>query len=482
MFAMWRQLLGSDADYEAMRGRVLDYGGAMRFAVRFGVGRRGDDVSDVVVAFEPDGHTDLQALGVELRKLIERSAPGEWRDEVELFGAQATLRRGGGVTATAPFVAGDRLLMLLSVGEDVTAARQMLEALIAAPVTVGQKRPGSPALRLRVDLARLLEDNDAFAGEDGELMKALGFGSLGAVTMEVASAGPHIAVDIGVEFAAEERGIFAALMPATTSVPALGHLLADKTAAWRIGRFDLGALFSSAVSAIEAMRMNDGDVRESMKKELGVDVEKELLAHLGDEVLVIGSPLTNYDRLRETTWAIAWQLRDEAAFAKGFDALMPHARPFFSQAETVDVDGVELRRYGNLLQYPVWIAVGRGLLVISSGRDAEEEATRILTAAAKAAAAPTPAPEFAGLKRHLPAGLNGVATFDIADFGGVPAEFWLEALDEVMPFVGGGPEIDPDEAEEQKEQFLQLLKTNHLTTVRTASGFAAATWHWRLFW
>ncbi|MEZ6036480.1 MAG: hypothetical protein R3F29_03295 [Planctomycetota bacterium] len=482
MFAMWHQLLGSDADYEAMRARVLGYSGAMRFAVRFGNGPGSDDMSEMVVAFEPDGRTDLKALAADFRTLIERSSPGEWNGEYTALGATAQLRRLGDTAMTAPFVAGERMVILVASNGDLTDARTMLESLTAAPVAVGQKRPGSPALRLRLELARLLEDNGTFSGSDGELMKALGFDSLGAMTMEVASAGPHVTVDVGVEFVRDERGILAALMPDAPSVPALGHLLTDKTAAWRIGRFDLGALFSSAVSAIEAMRFNDGDVRESMKKELGLDVEQDLLAHMGDEVLVIGSPLTNYDRLRESTWAIAWQLKDDVKFAKSFDQLMPQAKPFFSPSETVDVDGVALRRYGNMINYPVWIAVGRGLLVITCGRDAEEEATRILTAAAEGAAAPKPAPDFADLKRHLPAGLNGVATIDLADFGGVPAELWLEVLDEVLPFVGGGPSIDPEEAEEEKEKLFALLKANNLTTVRTANGFAARNWHWRLFW
>ncbi|MGK0349998.1 MAG: hypothetical protein ACJAYX_000666 [Planctomycetota bacterium] len=164
-------------------------------------------------------------------------------------------------------------------------------------------------------------------------------------------------------------------------------------------------------------------------------------------------------------------------------AMMTKVKWLFSGSETVDVDGVELRRYGNMLGYDLWMAVGNGVFVIAAGRDAEEEATAVLQKAKGQTFAVTTelAAAHADLKRYLPPGLNGLAQADLASVLAIPSEWWLEALNDVLPFING-PQLDPDEAEEQQQRFHRLLQSNNLALVRSATGFADGRWHWRLFW
>ena len=163
--------------------------------------------------------------------------------------------------------------------------------------------------------------------------------------------------------------------------------------------------------------------------------------------------------------------------------VLEQTRGFLSGSETVEVDGVELRRYGNLVGYDLWIGVGNGLWVISAGRDAEEQATTLLRQTKGKELASTPAPPrgFDDLRRYLPAGCNGFARADLADITGIPADWWLMLLPEFLPSELSS-RVDDEAAEAQAEAMRAMLIEHHLGVLRTATGSAGGTWRWRLYW
>jgi hypothetical protein len=275
-------------------------------------------------------------------------------------------------------------------------------------------------------------------------------------------------------------------------VPALQRALPAKVGAARVGHFDFGALFDTVLAVVQSYDLAAArdEVRKEMKTELGIDVRDDLIAHMTTEVLVVGSPLAGLDHPKDFTWTVAVALRDAAKFAAALDTLLGKAKPFLSRAESVDVDGVECRRYGNMLGYDLWFAVGHGTFVFAGGRDAEEHVKQML-AAVKAPATGAPAPAdaqpataaaaapkpLADLARHLPPGTNGFASGDLDSLFTLPAQWWLMLVEEIVPMVDA-PADDP----EARERMRELLQQHQLAVLRSATGYADSVWRWRVWW
>jgi len=474
MLGMFTQLAGGEEAYQEASERLLGYGGTIRIAAF--VNER--SAADIAIVFDGDKRTDMTAVGKDLRKLIEGLLPGEWRAR-DVGGSKLEIRRQGPDYVTAPMVDGNRLRLLLGDRDSIDTAMGLGAWLAARPATLTTPKPGSPAARVTFDLKSLIAMGGL--GDDPAINKALGLDGLQRLTLTLAAAGPRVQLGADVEIDGAPRGVVKAFMPASQGLTGLAALLPERSSATKAARFDLRALFDGVVDALEADF--DDDVREEMKDELGIEPGADMLAHLTDELLVVGSPFQDFDRINEATWMLAWRLRDEASFVAGFDKLMKNAKPFLSPSETVDVDGVKLRRYGNMIGYDLWMAAGNGIWVLSAGRDAEEEATALLKQAKgnQFAALSKPARGFDDLQRYLPAGLNGVASADLGSIVGMPVDWWLELLPELLPFPMT-PAIDEEQADEQMQAMRALLEKHNLTKLRSAVGTAGGTWSWRLYW
>ena len=473
MLDAWAGMLGGEDAYRRASARIFDYGGVVRFAWR----RSMEDVVSFAVVVDGDGRTDPASLAADLRRLIEALVPGEWSTAV-VAGREVELRSDEGMSLSAPRVDGGQLSILGGDPSGLEEAMGVHAWLAARPATLATPKPGSPAAQLRFDLQGLFASNGR--GPDQTMLALFGLDSLRDLTLRVSAAGPRVQIGADVTTDGPPRGLAKAMMPASTGVSGLAALLPEKTSAAKVARLDPHALVEGIFAAAEAELEG---AREDAEEYFGLDLADDLFAHATDELLVLGSPLVDFDRASEATWALAWRLRDDAKFGDALRKVLKQTRGFLSGSETVDVDGVELRRYGNLIGYDLWIGVGNGLWVIAAGRDAEEQATALLRQAKGAALASTPAPPrgFDDLRRYLPAGCNGFSQADLADISGVPVDWWLMLLPELLPSELGSA-VDDEQAEAQAEALRALLVEHHLGLVRTATGSADGTWRWRLYW
>ncbi len=482
VFAFWRQLAGDEQAFAAARDRLLGYSGAIRIAARLDPNvRRADGGASFALVLEPDGRTDLAVVATDVRDLLEGAVGDEWTEHPH-DPAPLELAFDGPDALSAPFWIGERLAVVSGPRDRLDEALGLAEWLTTHAPTIGKPTPGSPALRIRFDVPALVAAGAPDADE-AAVLRALGVDSIGDVTFEVAAAGPHVLVEAGVGFRDAERGVFAAVLPSSQGLSPLLRLVPARASVWSVGRFDWNALADAILRVVDLeMEWAPGRARQSVEKELGVDVLDGFLAHATDEMLVVGAPFEDYDRAFEATWAIAIRLRDDTKFRAGLDEVLKQVKPFLSPAETTMVGDVALRRYGNLMRYDLWLGAGNGLFVLAGGRDAEDRAVTLLEGSATLdVTAPTVPDAFADLVRHLPPGHSGATLGNLDSIVGVPTEWWFTILTELLP-LPVGDSMTEAEAEAAQERFRELLREHDLTRVRTASGQAEGRWRWRLFW
>ncbi|HEX6810752.1 MAG TPA: hypothetical protein VF384_03930 [Planctomycetota bacterium] len=486
LLAFWQQMLGDDAAFAASKARVLGYGGRIRAAFWFEEDRfRRDELTHVAFVLEGDGRTDLGEMAKDLRLLQTRLAGGEWA-ETDVGGAKLELCTKGDGVMTAPLTESGCLLVSISTGQRFANALPAARAF-AAKASGKPPPPNSPALRLQVDLPAIVALSAKGAGaNDAAAMRQWGLSSLGNCELTLGTAGPHVQMELAQEFLADaERGAFAALLPATAGIPALRHCVPAGPGSWKVGHFDFLALYLSIEKALATINQTAKDMRAEIRKELGVDIVDDLLAHLTDDVLLILSPSAQIDRPEDVTWTLAVRVRDEAAFGKGLTTMMAKGKPYLTREATQKIGEVEVHRYGTMFGYDVMMCVGNGVFAIAGGRDAEQQVTAMLNAAKSMPAAPDAAaaaknPAFDDLQRHLPPGCNGLAIGDIGSVIALPARLWFGLLDEFTGLPGFDPDAEDDP--EQREAALALLREHRLATLRSATGFTERTWRWRLFW
>ena len=470
MLDAWAGMLGSQAAYREACERIFGYRGVARFAWR----RNSTGQASFAVVLDTDGRTDPAALAAEMRRLIELLVPGEWTTQV-VARRDVELRSDAGMSLSAPRVDGVQLSILGGDPRAFGEAMGLRAWLTARPAT---PKPGSPAAQLHFNLKGLFATNGR--GPDLTMLALFGLDSLRDLTLRVSAAGPHVQIGADILTDGPPRGLAKAMMSTSAGVSGLAALLPEQSSVAKVSRLDPHALAEGIFAAAEAEMEG---TREDAADYFGLDLADDLFAHATDELLVLGSPLVDFDRASEATWALAWRLQDDAKFGASLQTVLKKTRGFLSGSETVDVDGVELRRYGNLLGYDLWIGVGNGLWVIAAGRDAEERATALLRQAKGKELASTPAPPrgFDDLRRYLPAGCNGFGHADLADITGIPADWWLMLLPELLPSeLNSG--FDDEVAEAQVEAMRAMLIEHHLGVLRTATGSADGAWRWRLFW
>lgn len=475
-----KAMLGGDENGAAMEQRLLGHQGRIRIGVWLDLeARRSGDALAMVTLIEGDGRTDIASLANDLSSLLTMAIRGE-EGTLELGGAQRAVRRDDGDTFVLPFVDGKHVVLAAGPEAMVPGVFAAMQKL-GADATGKPPLPNTPALRVQLDLATLVANSIAKEGaRDAAMMKSLGLPSLGQLAMSIAAAGPHVQFELAQQFTSDERGLFAALLPATAGVPTAHGLVPAGAASWKVGRFDFHGLYRAAIAALAGMQeQTTGEMTEELRKDCGIDPDTELLAHATDEVVFWHGPLDEIDRIERTDWTLAVGLRDRDAFLKGLTTLLKHANPLLSRAETVTVDGVELHRYGSF-GYDVWLAVGSKNFVMAGGNGAQANVEALLRAA-KADATEAPAAKvLADLQRHLPPGCNSHARVELGGIAALPLQWWLLGLREFVPVVPpAGEEGDDDESRQRRRD---LLKAHQLDVVRSATGYAERTWRWRLWW
>jgi hypothetical protein len=476
----WQELVGGPT-FAAQRARVLGYGGRIRAAVWLDAGdRRANDDPGAVLVLEPDDRTDMAALAGDLAA-FQDTAAGVWQQE-EVDGETVVVRREGRRVMTKAALRDGKVFVALDSSDRlaaiVAAARWFVDA------AGGKAAPTSPALLVDLDIAQLLAAARRDGDDDG-LIELLGVDSLARLQVGIGTAGPHVQLELRQQFADGPKGLFAAFFPPVAGIPGLQRAVPATAGSWRVGRFGFRALFDTLL-ALAASRQLPGaeNVRDDLRRELGVDVGDDVIAHMTDEVLAFGSPLEAIDRPDDFTWAVAVALRDEKAFDRSLATMLRKAKPHLTRAATTTIHGVECHRYGNALRYDLWFAVGRGVFLCAGGRDAEERLTWLLAglAAAPPAADGTGPAEtaLADVRRFLPPGMNAAARGDLDAMLGLPVALFDALRHGPLSIFGLDPL--PEDTPEQIEHLRALLKAHQLDVLRTATGHERGSWRWRLYW
>lgn len=475
MFAWWDTVMGGSGAAVAASERIMDYGGVIRIALL--PGKNG--TQSIAVVFESDGRSDLKAIARDLKQVLDRGgSPGRWQDETLADKTVRVFRRDYDMISE-PMLEGDRIVIVYVDHDNLAEAMGLAAHLTNRPTTGNQPRPDSPALQISINLAELYSPLG-----DEDMDKVFGFDDLEQLDIALRSAGPKVELDFTFSLKGPARGIVAGFLPDSQGVSSLRQLIPEHTSMWKVGRFDCHAIYNGIAEAVLKV-LGGEDIRKQINKEVGFDFGEELLANITDELLVVGSPLDGFDHLTQATWLIAFRVKPKQDISANLQKSIDSLKPFASTAETVDVNGIGLRRHGNMTGYDLWTAAGNGLVLLAGGRDAEACARAMLLKAGTLDlhAPQTEAAKVRGLTRYLPPGLNGLAQADIYSCLGLTADWWLDGLEPMgLPFDFSVRTIASKVSEEQLAQLRRLLEDHNLVSVQSATGFADKRWHWRLYW
>jgi hypothetical protein len=421
----------------------------------------------VAVVLHGDGKSDLAALAKDAARVLG----------IDL---QASMRLCG------PVQGEDRVGFYLTSAAEVDAALVTYQSFADRPRA--PLPPQGPALAASLDLAPLVV---ASLGTDRpneqRSVHALGLPSLQRLGMAIRAAGPHVHVSADLQLAAQPLGVFAGMFPTATKLPNLFHLLPPEARLWRATHFDLATVATAVIEAIAAYgEKPTTEVRASLRDSLGFDLEQELLAHLGTEVLFATVPeadATDDDEWApdRINWTLSWRLRDAAAFTAGWQKLLESAKPFVTYAATIDVDGATAHRCNTSTLYAIWWSTANGMLTLAGGHDAELLITEQLTRQKQPPPAdPTPSAALTTLSRHFPAGTYGLGSSDIRWLGLAPAGLRSVFLRELLQRPNPNqPFLDP---ELDRDTLLDLLQVHHLDRTHLAVGRLADTFSYHLYW
>jgi hypothetical protein len=411
-----QRLAGADA--EAAAARLREYGGGLRARVTGHRGRDETEVPELAIAF--DLADDPAVDGAAMRGDVAR-----WLGY--LFGDHA---------------ASGELPMLgrrLALPRDAAGALAV-GAIAAAPAPRG--RP--PLLRLRLDVPAAV-DLLARRDENRAALHAL-FGSAQRLVVELATAGPQVALSVAIEFGPGPRGLAEGLWPIGRP-PVAALPLPPGAAAIATRRVDATAL-SQCLLAFEAARLDVpvADCERAQNAAAGIDLRRDLYAHLGDEVTLLlcpADPDVNPGLLDGI--AIAVRVRDGVAFGKGLRA---------QRGRNGVVDG------------DWW------LFPLSGDRREAIEALRgALAAPAPSPSARTPPPAGPG-----PQGRATVAVADLVADRIAAAGMLLRGT------FGSGLHVHPRQVRRALADLRPLLERCNLLTATATTEVTATAVRWQLLW
>jgi hypothetical protein len=387
---------------------------------------------------------------------------------------------------------GDRVTLACS-STDLARAEQRVRAL--APLK--PPRPDAPAVALRFDVAALF----AAMPEGGEItaMREVAFDALRTVELQLHTAGPRIALDLGATFAGPDRGFLGCLFPVAPGLSSMLSLVPKGQKAWKIGHLDLQQGYLAIERAVALMenlpeekpkdtkgRQEAIDkTRKKVADELGLDPVVDLFAHLATDAMMLGNIEQAGDE--NAGFLLALRLRNDDAFRKALDTIAKKGKGFLNKMSSTDHDGVAIDRYGGLISGEMHLAVGRGLCVLATGPDAEERIGKLLDQQKAATVAPAdgkpPAlallPGFEKLDRFAPAGCNGAACGELVPVLRVVAKT-LEGIGRIAPI--GFPDAIADFDDDAAAKLGTMLAAHHLDLVQTMTGSTADRWLLRILW
>jgi hypothetical protein len=470
---LWQRL--DPAAQQAARARFLAFSGQLSLALWMeditGTGRPALGV--FCVAAE---HTsELESLAQDVARWLELFPT---RKEHELAGRKFMVTGNDHMACTLPQVIDNRVVVVVAdTANDLAAAAQRgLPWAAQESKASATAPPAAPPLRLTVDLAQAVA---AANGGGGAWIERLGLLTLRTFTFTIGAQGPHVSADCELAFAPGERGLFAAFFPERAGVPRLGDLVPEGTVGWKVGRFDPMALWRTGlrVAAADDQRTQDEVLAEAKKECNGVDVGAEVLAHLGDEVVVLWrDDAGEQAQVRHVSLCLAMPIVGGDKVATGVREAVSKSLAA-SGLEVTTHDGVlRTEQAGGWMFPPIHLAVGRGLALVAVGHAGDEQIDSVLARskprqpAAPLGAEPPP--------RKVPAGWNSVGALSLHTLLRYHLEFLFDGVDELVRVIP----IEGRHAERWLEPWFPLLEKHDLMRVGTQTGCAEGKWCLRVLW
>jgi hypothetical protein len=275
--------------WRAYRGRIT-----VAFDVETSTGGSEDGAPPfwLAVVASGDGRTDLRGLAARLQEFAEREERGRIRD---LRVGDRRLRVTGSrdVAVTVPFLCGEDLVLVVARPGD-----RMLKSFFARAATTTGPTRADANLRVRVHgprLARLVHHAAARTrGGTPELelvdkcLSHLGVDALANLELVVRAEGPLTSCTATLALTGANPGVFALLRPARQR-PALLDLVPRTSRDFGVFAFRASAARAWLAGLLDILEPVSGqgmaEVEAGIAKALGVRLQEDVFAHLGDEVL-----------------------------------------------------------------------------------------------------------------------------------------------------------------------------------------------------
>jgi len=492
---IWQQWNGDD-EFEATRQRVLDYTGRIRVLWMVQPdAERGTDRVFGVLALETDGATDLSALAGDLSRTIQAILPDAPTPRAVGEHALQLVGDPEGESMTLPVVLGGSLVAFF--GEAAALERtvpQCLEALAA------DTAPPTAPVSFQLDLAQLRE---LWAlRESPAVAEFLGMRSLRSLRASLGPNGPHVQLQVDVEFdeptegapqqAVDERrrGIMAGLLPSVGTLPGLLARVPAAATPWLALPFRADLLLRAGLQVAAAEDETEGGVegvRQRMQEELGFYPDTELLDHMSGEVMILGDLWQSEDpdvfRRGDNPplgACIAFSLRDAAAFRRGLDKLLHYLKGHVHLYETREVEGVAVTRLGTMFLTGMHMAVGQGLFAVGFGDEGVAQLEALV--AGRPAAPDGTYPEPVQRVSYLaPAGWNGVGAASLSAMLGGQIVLVLEMLDDALPAAMRFG-FSSDKTQDWLDRLRPLVEKHEVDHIVTMTGYHRGHWQLRVLW
>jgi hypothetical protein len=196
-------------------------------------------------------------------------------------------------------------------------------------------------------------------GDLAKILAAFGLGSLEDVRMTLDANGEFLVGDFAVEFNAQPKGVFDAMLPQTDGPPRLLELVPRHLRTWSVSALRPMKFYETIGDVVEVaqtlpIEMETGmeDLEKMFQDFFRVRLKEDLLAHLGGEILVVSSmtepPEEAADDMAKALAGmdgicVGLALQDSAAFDASFDKLL-RSRGLHTARKTEEYGGIAIHR------------------------------------------------------------------------------------------------------------------------------------------
>lgn len=384
----------------------------------------------MVLAFGPDGKTDLDAL----RERLADALPAAQDVELELGGTPAALRRSGSWEMAGPIL--HRGCVVLVMGTDLERqARQFFEVDEDGPAAI-EGDVARATFGLRLALGRVLTRLCELPGDEPRLLgmfRDLGLGAISDMTLTMFPDGAYVGQTLALDFNDAERGLLGFALPARRASPALLRYLPRGARTYAAAPLDGKALLELYPRVFEL----GGEILPMSREqfdELFTDYTKlslldDVLALIGDEYMRIEdvSAVVDYtedmpesvekaqDNFANTCFVL--QVTDGRKLGRSLDTAI-RARGLHVGRKREEYAGTTIYRLTLLGMFPVEYAVTDSLFVLGMGdsEGTKQNVRGVLDAAAAAGAEPFEfSPEVKERLDGLPEGWSGIEVASLTE-------------------------------------------------------------------